>query len=69
MERDRDILLEGYARMASETLDELSPEERQQIHRMLELSTAVKMGGALEVGGTLVEGAEFCLLEVQRWML
>jgi hypothetical protein len=69
MERDRDILLEGYARMAPEALDEPSPEERHQVHRMLEPRAAVKMGGALEVGGTLVEGAEFCPLEVQYWML
>lgn len=69
MEKDRDILLEVYARMASGALDKLSPEERHRIHRMLELRTAVKIGGTPEVGGTLVEGAEFCPLEVQYWML
>lgn len=49
--------------MAPEALDELSPEERHRICRMLGLRTSAKMGATLEIGGTLVKGAEFCPLE------
>ena len=41
----------------------------RETYRMLGLRAAVKMERSLEVGGTLVEGAEFCPLEVQYWML
>ena len=68
MERDRDTLLESYARMAPEALEELSPEEHHQIYRMLGLRASIRIDGTLEVGGTLVEGAEFCSLEVQYSM-
>ncbi len=55
--------------MSPEALDEFSPEERHQVYRMLGLRAAVKMEGSLKVSGTLVEGAEFCPLKVQYWML
>jgi DNA polymerase/3'-5' exonuclease PolX len=60
MEKDRDTLLESYALRAPEALDGLNPEERHQVYRMLRLRAAVRIGGALEVGGMFGEGSGFC---------
>jgi uncharacterized membrane protein YccC len=60
MEQDRDALLESYALRAPEALDELAPEERHQVYRMLRLRAAVRIGGTLEVGGMFGEGSGFC---------
>lgn len=63
MERDRDALLDGYARMATEALDALMPEERCQVYRMLRLRAVVRMDGTLEVGGTFGQGGVLCHTE------
>jgi hypothetical protein len=65
MEQDRDTLLESYALRAPEALDELAPEERHQVYRMLRLRAAIKIGGTLEVSGMFGEGSGFCHSEVR----
>ncbi len=60
MERDRDTLLDTYARMVPVVLEELTPEERHQVYRMLRLRAAVRIGGTLEVSGMFGEGSRFC---------
>ena len=67
MERDRDTLLDNYARVAPEALSKLLPEERHQVYRMLRLRIVVKIEGTLEVSGALAEGAGFCTLETCSW--
>jgi polyhydroxyalkanoate synthesis regulator phasin len=67
MERDRDALLDNYARMAPEALNELTPPERHQVYRMLRLRVVITMDGELEVSGAFGEGAEFCPTETRSW--
>jgi len=55
LERDRDTLLEHYARLVPEALAELSGEERHQIYRMLCLEVYVISNGDLEIRGVLSE--------------
>ena len=51
LERDRDALLERYARMVPPALDELTAEERHQVYKMLRLQVLSYRDGALEVIG------------------
>jgi DNA repair exonuclease SbcCD ATPase subunit len=67
MERDRDTLLDTYARMVPEVLEELTPEERHQVYRMLRLRAAVRIGGTLEVSGMFGEGSSFCHSKTRSW--
>ena len=55
LERDRETLLEEYAGMLPEALDELTGEERHQVYRMLRLQVFVYPNGDLEVRGVLRE--------------
>jgi site-specific DNA recombinase len=57
LERDRDALLESYARMVPEALDSLSPEERRQVYAMLRLNVEVYADGRMEARGILSEDA------------
>jgi hypothetical protein len=59
LERDRDSLLEHYARMVPTALDNLTSEERQQVYWMLRLRVLAFQDGALEVSG--VFGDNFSL--------
>ncbi len=65
MEKDCDALLESYASMVPEALEELAPEERHQVYRMLRLRAAVRIGGALEVSGMFGEEEAFCRSKVR----
>jgi site-specific DNA recombinase len=55
LERDRETLLDEYAGMVPEALDELTGEERHQVYRMLRLQVFVYPNGDLEVRGVLRE--------------
>ena len=55
LERDKASLLEDYAGMVSEELDELTGEERHQIYRMLRLRVRVLFDDTIEVEGILNE--------------
>jgi hypothetical protein len=55
LERDKETLLEEYAGMVPEELDELTGEERHQVYRMLRLQVIVFPNGDLEVRGVLRE--------------
>jgi site-specific DNA recombinase len=63
LERDREDLLEFYARMVPEALDALEPEERHQVYKMLRLRVAMGTDGGIEVKGTLGQGLNVCNLE------
>ena len=65
MEKDCDALLESYASMAPEALNDLTPEERHHVYRMLRLRAAVRIGGTIEVSGMFGEGSGFCHPEVR----
>jgi len=58
LERDRDTLLEHYAKMvpeAPEALEELTAEERHQVYQMLRLEVYIHPDGYLEICGVLSE--------------
>jgi len=55
LERDKASLLEEYAGMVSEELDELTGEERHQIYRMLRLRIRVQFDDTIEIEGILRE--------------
>ena len=65
MEKNRDALLESYALMAPEALNELTPEERHHAYRMLRLRAAIRIGGTMEVSGMFGEGGGFCHPEMR----
>jgi DNA repair exonuclease SbcCD ATPase subunit len=53
LERDRDVFLEIYTRAMPEALDNLSPEQRHHIYKLLGLVVMVSRDDALEVSGVL----------------
>ena len=55
LERDKETLLNDYASMVPEALDELAGEERHQIYRMLRLQVHVSPSSDLDVRGVLRE--------------
>jgi site-specific DNA recombinase len=55
LERDKATLLEQYAGMVPEALDELTGEDRHQVYRMLRLQAYVSPEGDLDVRGVLRE--------------
>ena len=68
MERDRDVLLDEYSRMAPEALDTLTPEERRQVYGMLRIRAVIRMDGTLEVSDTFGEGNIFCQTKARSSM-
>jgi hypothetical protein len=55
LERDRDALLESYAEMTPEALDNLTPEERRRVYGMLRLRVEVAADGTMVARGILSE--------------
>ncbi len=51
LEYDRDALMESYAGMVSETLENLAPEERHRIYKLLRLGVRFRPDWPLEVTG------------------
>jgi hypothetical protein len=51
LERDADALLEHYASMVPEALDNLTPEERHRVYKMLRLHVIMYSDGLVEIGG------------------
>jgi hypothetical protein len=56
LERDKDKVLDSYARMAPEALGSLAPEERHRLYCMLRLKIFVNLDRGLEVTGALEMG-------------
>jgi hypothetical protein len=56
LERDKDEVLDSYARMAPKALGSMSPEERHRLYCMLRLKVFVKFDRSLEVTGALAMG-------------
>jgi site-specific DNA recombinase len=66
LERDRDALLESYARMVPEELDRLTAEERHQVYKMLRLKVVTNPDGSLEVSGAFGDGFGICETDTVR---
>jgi hypothetical protein len=58
MERDRETVMEHYAGTVPEALDDLSPEERHKIYKMLRLEVLACPDKSLEVSGAILARAE-----------
>jgi site-specific DNA recombinase len=64
LEKDRDALLESLAGMAPEALDDLAPEERHRIYRMMKLKAIALLDGGVEVNGIISTADEVVALEI-----
>jgi len=60
LERNRDTLLETYACLIPQKLQELDPEERRQIYAMLRLRIVVDLAGDMEITGVIGAGERLC---------
>src|SRR5919107_601305 len=58
LEHDRDALMESYAGMVSETLEDLAPEERHRIYKLLRLGVRFRPDWPLEITGVFAQVAE-----------
>ena len=58
LEHDRDALKESYAGMVSETLEDLAPEERYRIYKLLRLGVRFRPDWPLEITGVFAQVAE-----------
>jgi hypothetical protein len=58
LERDRNALMESYAGMIEETLEDLAPEERHRIYKLLRLGVRFRPDWPLEITGIFAEVRE-----------
>src|ERR671911_650483 len=58
LEHDRDALMESYAGMVSEALEDLVPEERHRIYKLLRLGVRYRPDWPLEITGIFAQVAE-----------
>jgi hypothetical protein len=58
LEHDRDALMESYAGMPSETLEDLAPEERHRIYKLLRLGVRFRPDWPLEITGVFAQVEE-----------
>jgi hypothetical protein len=58
LERDRDVLMESYAGMVRETLEDLAPEERHRIYKLLRLGVRFRPEWPLEITSVFAEVGE-----------
>jgi hypothetical protein len=52
LERDAEDLLEVYEERCVETLEDLSPEERREVYKLLDLTVEAHPDGRLELPGS-----------------
>ena len=55
---DRDALMESYAGMVGGALEDLAPEERHQIYKLLRLGVRYRPDWPLEITGVFAQVAE-----------
>ena len=63
LEHDQEALMEHYAGVVPEALENLAPEERHRVYKMLRLRVLAYPDARLEVSGVLGACAEVCLYE------
>ena len=54
IERDRDGLIEAYASLVPGAIDELDPEGRHRVYKMMGLKALLGADGALELSGDVI---------------
>ncbi len=68
LERDAETLLEHYASMVPDALDDLTPEERHRVYKMLRLNVLVYADGLVEIAGAFTGLLEAEYSDsVERW--
>lgn len=60
LERDGDVLMERYAGAVPEAIENLTPEERYRVYKMLRLNVVAHPDSRLEVTGVLGSAQEVC---------
>jgi hypothetical protein len=60
LEHDRDVLMERYAGAVPEALENLTPEERHRVYKMLRLKVLAYPDSHLDVNGVLGIAQEVC---------
>jgi site-specific DNA recombinase len=63
LERDKDAVLDDYARMTPEALDALTPEERHRLYKILRLRVMAQPDGTAQVSGAFSDEGGLCTLE------
>lgn len=58
LEHDRDTLMESYAGTIRVSLDDLAPEERHRVYKLLRLNARARPDWPLEITGIFAEVAE-----------
>jgi hypothetical protein len=64
LERDKDALLESLVATTPEALDELAPEERHRIYKLMKLKASALIDGGIEVNGNIALANEVSTLEI-----
>jgi hypothetical protein len=68
LKRDAEALLISYSGMVPKELDELSPEERQRVYKMMRLHVSARSDGSTQVSGlVLPDGEGFCVENATSW--
>ena len=63
LERDKDAVLDAYARLTPEALDALTPEERHRFYAILRLRVVAQPDGTAQVSGAFSDDGGVCTLE------
>ena len=58
LEHDRNTLMESYAGMVSETLEDLAPKERHRVYKLLRLGVRFRPDWPVEITGVFTEARE-----------
>ena len=66
MEHDRDAFLDSLMQIGAEALDGLTPAEKNQLYRILQLKVISRKDRTLEISGAFGEDLEVCRVESQR---
>ena len=64
LERDKDAVLEYYARVAPDALEGLTSQERNHFYKALRLRVAMKPGGGMEICGPFPDASVVSKTEV-----
>jgi hypothetical protein len=60
LQSDADTIMDYYAGMVPETLENLTPQERHRVYRMLRLEVLSFPDGSLRIAGLVGQEGEFC---------
>lgn len=66
LERDRDALLDSLAALSLDAIDALSPEQRQNVYRMLGLRVFANLDGGVEASLPYGDLVNVCESQVAR---